>query len=168
MRRSLLILALLYAAAIGQLAWYAPRMPAVMATHYDGAGTPNGWMTRAGALGFHLTILGVSALAFALPMLLLRLAPSLINLPNRQYWLAPDRRAATTATLQSLFSAMGCGMVLFLIAVTALNFHANLNPPARLSSPLLVALIFGFLLYVGGWTVAFYRRFRRPSGVQRT
>jgi len=64
MNRPRILLALLSAAAIGELAWYVPKMPPLMATHYDGAGNPDGWMTRGAAAALHLAILGVTALAF--------------------------------------------------------------------------------------------------------
>src|SRR5262245_30644496 len=38
------------------LAWY--RLPARMATHFDAQWHPNGWSSRADALGFSIAILG--------------------------------------------------------------------------------------------------------------
>src|SRR5262245_40603264 len=101
MTRAKWILVLFYVAALVQLGWVASLMPEVVATHYDGAGNPNGWMSRTGMVGFHLGMLGVTALAFVgLPVALRRMSSTLINIPNREYWLAPERRAATLAALQ--------------------------------------------------------------------
>jgi len=163
MNRARLVLIALSAAAIAQLAWYVPRMPPLMATHFDGAGSPNGWMTRGAAAAFHLAVLGVAALAFiGLPILLGRMAPTRINIPNRQYWLAPERQAATVAALQRWMAALGCGVVLLLMAVSGLSFEANLNPPARLPTAPFLACLGAFLIYVVGAMIALYRRFPKP------
>jgi uncharacterized membrane protein len=168
MIRPRLILVLLYAVAIAQLAWYIPRMPPVLATHYDVAGAPNGWMTRSFALGFHLAMLGVTALAFVgIPSLIGSLAPTLLNIPNREYWLAPERRAASMGALRNRMASLGCATVVLLIVVTGLNFEANLAPPARLSSTAVFSCIGGFLAFLVGWMISLYRRFGPPAA-QRT
>ena len=164
MTRSRWILVLLYVAALAQLAWVTPRMPERMATHYDGAGHPNGWMTRAGMVEFHLAMLAVTAAAFAgLPALLVRLPAALINIPNREYWLSPERRAGTLLALRGWMEGFGCGAVVLLMAVCHLNYLANQESPARLSLPALVAALIAFVLYAIGATVGLYRRFPRPA-----
>jgi hypothetical protein len=45
---------------------YWDRLPASMATHFNAAGHPNGWMTREAALNFGLGITAVMLLAFTL------------------------------------------------------------------------------------------------------
>jgi len=136
----------------------------VVATHYDGAGHPNGWMSRAGMIGFQLGILGITALAFlGIPVLLGFLSPNLINIPNREYWMAPERRGSTVAAVQNLIAGMGCGVVLLLIGVTGLLHQANRVTPPQLSTPGLLACLGGFLVYIVGSLVALYRRFPRPQ-----
>jgi len=60
-------------------------------------------------------------------------------------------------------AALGCGVVLLLMAVTALSFEANLNPPARLPTAPFVACVAAFLLYVVGSMVTLFRRFPKPG-----
>jgi hypothetical protein len=157
------ILLALYLASFGQLAWYLPRMPAVMATHYDGAGVPNGFMTPGTALGVQLFVLASLAFGFVLlPAFLSRFGSNLINIPNRQYWTAPDRKAATMVSLRSRLELMGCAALALVIVVSECNFRANLNPPARLALWPLAGALAGFLGFMAAWTVSLYRRFRRP------
>ncbi len=93
MAKKWILLAL--AALAGQGAVCYPRMPSVMATHFDGTGRANGWMTVPVAIGFECAIVAVLLLAFVgLPRLLSRLDPSLINLPNKGHRLAPARRVS--------------------------------------------------------------------------
>jgi hypothetical protein len=163
MNRPMIALILLYGVAVAQLAWLGPQLPERVATHYDAAGNPNGWMTRDGTIAFHLGMLGVTALAFAAaPMLLGRLSPALINIPNREYWLAPERVEGTVDTLRRWMLALGCGAVLLMMAIAQLNFRANLEPMPRLSGTGLLACVAGFLVYLTGWIVALYRRFPKP------
>jgi len=162
--RARLLLVLLYVAAIGQLAWIGSQMPDTVATHFDAAGHPNGGMTRAGMVGFQLMMLGITAAAFlGLPVLLGRLSPTLVNIPNKEYWLAPERRAASMAALQNWMAVMGCGVVVLLMAVTALLQHANRMSPPQLSSAALLACLGAFLVYTVGTIVALYRRFPRAQ-----
>ena len=37
---------------LGQLLWYAPRLPAVVPAHFDAAGVADGWMARGAFLAF--------------------------------------------------------------------------------------------------------------------
>lgn len=69
-------------------------LPAIVASHFNVAGVANGLMTRALYVPFSL------AFAVVLPLLLVFVSgralnnPSVcINLPNREYWFAPERRA---------------------------------------------------------------------------
>jgi hypothetical protein len=169
MMRPKLMLVLLYVAAIAQVGWMGSQMPDVVATHFDGAGHPNGAMSRSGTIGFQLMMLAITAAAFlGLPVLLGRLSPKLINIPNRDYWLSPERRAASMSALQNWTAGMGCGVVLLLMAVTGLLHHANRVSPPQLSSPALLACLGAFLIHVIGTMVALYRRFPRPPAAQRT
>jgi len=164
MMRPKWILVFLYVAAVVQLGWIGSQMPAVVATHYDGAGHPNGWMSRAGMIGFQLGILAITAASFlGLPVLLGRLSPTLINIPHREYWLAPERRNATMTGLQNWMAGMGCGVVLLMMAVAHLVHRANLTTPPRLSSAALLACLGGFLVYIVGSLIVLYRRFPRPQ-----
>lgn len=169
MKRPRMVLLLLYVAAIVQLGWIGSHLPDTVATHFDGAGHPDGTMTRGGMIGFQLMMLAITAAAFlGLPFLFGRMPPTMINVPHREYWLSTERRAGSMAALRNWMAVVGCGVVLLLMAVTAMVHHANRMSPPRLSSPVFVACLASFLLYVAGAIVALYRRFPRPPSAQRT
>jgi len=153
---------LLLAAMLAQMAWYYPRLPERMASHFDISGRANAFMPKQ---GFMLLNLGVAALLLLVllivPMLIARLPASMINLPNKDYWLAPERRAATARTLQGFMVGFGNMMMLFLLVVLGDAMRASLLPEPHLQGrvwAMLVALGI-FLIY---WTVRFLRAFRRP------
>ena len=60
----------LLAIAVLQTLYYYPQMPAVVASHFDGLGAPNGWSSRN---GFFALYLGITTLSLGLVALLLAL-----------------------------------------------------------------------------------------------
>ncbi len=162
MAKKLVLLALLLLLAQG--AAYYPRMPAVMATHFGGQGRPNGWMTVGGAIKFELAIVGLMLFAFVgLPKLLRRLDPRLINIPNKDYWLAPERRESSLDALENRMNGFGVVVLLFIGAIHQLVFAANRNPPPVLDNPLTLAAGLSFLAAMATWIVMLLRRFRAPG-----
>jgi hypothetical protein len=140
-----------------------PALPAQVATHFGSAGFANAWMTRGGYLRFMLFFIVALPLAMvALIGLLPRIRPQWINIPNRAHWLAPERRDETAAYLLAHACWLGVLMEVFIAAIHYALLAANAASPPRLSTPLFVALLAGFLGGLGLWIAALYRRFRNP------
>jgi uncharacterized membrane protein len=120
-------------AAIAQALWHHGRLPEKVASHFDGRGAPNGWMSRDTHTALQVaTVLFVAALIEGIVALSARLPKEYINIPRRDYWLAPERAAATHARLGRMILAMGVALVIFFMAVFRLIYRANLLPDARL------------------------------------
>src|SRR6185503_5032974 len=103
-----LVLGLLYLCFLGYLATSSGQLPDRVATHFDGSGRSNGWMSRS----FHLWFTLVLGLAFPLIVAVIlffaRFLPdNFLNIPRRDYWLSAERRADTFTYLfrQSLWFA---------------------------------------------------------------
>jgi uncharacterized membrane protein len=146
---------------------YGSKLPARMATHFDANGLPNGWMSRDGFFAFYAGILAFMLLVVVVlaPASIGRLPPSMINLPNRDYWLAPERAAATKAKLGRLMAGFGLGVGLFVVYVMQLVLQSNLGG-GTLSSASAVPAVIGFLIFVAGFVVVTVRSFsarNRPS-----
>jgi uncharacterized membrane protein len=153
----------LTAATLVQMAWYYPRLPVRMASHFDAAGQVNAFMPKDAFFAVQLVVMGLMAVTFLLvPALITRLPPSMINLPNKDYWLAPARRAHTAQKLQSFLVGFGNAMLLFLLLVFGEAMRANLLPRPHLSSRIWVLLVFlgAWVIY---WTVRLVRAFRLPD-----
>jgi len=154
----------LIAATLTQMVWFYPRLPARVASHFDAAGQVNAFMPKDAFFVIQLVVLGSMSFAFLLvPALIVRLPPGLINLPNKEYWLAPERRAHTAQRLQSYLVGFGNGMLFFLLLVFREAMHASLLPNPHLSNRIWV-----FLVLLGAWciywTVRLVRAFRLPDG----
>ena len=139
---------------------FAATMPPVLATHFGGSGAPNGWQSQFFIL--EIVLLGVCLLlAFGIPRLIGVLPISLVNVPNKEYWLAPERRQETLAFFKAQFAWFGCGFLAFLIVVNQLVFDANQSQPRRLNGGAFTVAMVVFLAFVGIWTVRLIVRFAR-------
>lgn len=162
MRLSRAILAFLVISFIGQIIYYYPNLPEKMASHFNGVGEPDGWMAKGSFMIFESVILFLIIAEFTLlPLLIEKIPDSLINLPNKNYWLANERRAETFSAIRVYFEWFSVGLLGFFIAINEMVFRANLGKQ-NLSNWIWLALV-SFLLFVGIWTIKFLLRFKLPK-----
>jgi hypothetical protein len=157
---SIFFLLIVYGAMQGR--FYATKLPAFVATHFAAGGRPNGWQTHAAFYYTELFAVGLATfLGFGVPALIGVLPVSLVNVPNKEYWFAPERRENTLAYFRMSFAWFGCALLAFLIFVNELVFRANLTTPRQLNTPAFVSALFVFLAFTGAWTIGLIRRFAR-------
>ncbi|MBL8860429.1 MAG: hypothetical protein JNK02_00310 [Planctomycetes bacterium] len=124
LRRALLLLPPVLLATWCLVRWGA--LPERFATSFGFDGRPRDSMGRG---GFVALALAVSA---ALPLVLgglsawiARVPDHLVNLPDREYWLAPERRAGTLARLRTFLEFLGLAQgALFALLFAAIGEHA--------------------------------------------
>jgi uncharacterized membrane protein len=160
----LLLFVLLLAAAAVLILNLADRLPDLVAVHFDSAGRANGFMTRAGCRDFMLlTTLGVPVLLTVATTVLPRLVPaSLINIPHRDYWLAPERAGDSLVFLSEQGLWFGCIFVVFLAAVNWLLVQANTVSPPAFPNGRFFGMLIVFFCAIGVWFVRMLRRFHAP------
>jgi hypothetical protein len=83
------------------------------------------------------------------------------RLPNRDYWLEPERIAATRAFLQRNLMLMGNLHLLLVIFAVQLAIMANFSAPPRLHPAITWGLGLYFVCLVASLG-HFYLRFRKP------
>ncbi len=137
-------------------------LPPVVAAHFARGGSANGFMSR----GAYLTLM--LGLVVFLPLLLVLLhsllrhvPPRFINLPNREYWLAPERSAETLAFLQQQGAYLATLFAAFLCLVHWLVVRANGEQPPHLPEDLFAIGLALFLVTLAVWLGAFVVHFRR-------
>jgi serine/threonine-protein kinase len=147
------------------LASSVQQLPATVASHFDAHGDANGWMDRTLFLLMMVLVgLLMPGMALLLRVLLRWLPASQINLPNREYWLAPERRAETIAEIPRRFLWLSCWTLVFLLGIHMLVVDANQRNPNHLSSAIWVLLV-AYLVSIAIWVAALVRHFRRvPAG----
>jgi uncharacterized membrane protein len=147
------------------VAYYRPLLPERLATHFGPSGRPDGWMSRDGFLTFlGLFLPGMWAFLGGLGALMSRLPVDQINLPHKEFWLAPERAAATYGYLRGFMLNLNTAVMALLLALAQSTFQANLRPEPRLGSgsALLMIAFIGFVLYS---ILTLYGRFKRlPPG----
>ena len=143
---------------------WAERLPARVATHFGADGVPNAWSDRDGAIHLYLlTVVGISLVLLLVTALLGVLPPSTINMPNRDHWLAPERREETTRKMTNRMAIFGVGMGLFLIAMFDLTFRASMQTAVALPNSTFLVYLGAFLAFVLLWVISLYRAFRMPD-----
>lgn len=144
-------------------------LPERVATHFGAGGAADGWMSRSGYAVF-ITLIGIGAASMSAAIFVLvgRLPVEWINLPRRDYWLAPERRAETLAWLQSHGMWMATGLVVFFAALHGLTVAANARQPPQLDERASGWLVAALMVGVGLWTVRLILRFARAPASHST
>ena len=139
------------------------QLPDVVASHFNGRGAPNGYQTKQ---AFFAVFVGVTFLCvlfgFGLASLIGAMPMRLINLPNKQYWLAPERRDETLEWLKAYFGWFACALYVLMIVVYDYAAQSNLHPNHPPSVARLVYTLVGFLAFVIACLVRMFSRFGRP------
>jgi uncharacterized membrane protein len=156
-----MVIVLLHAS---QTIYYYPRLTEVVAQHFGGDGRANGWASRdAFFILSWVMLLGLSAIFMLMPRTLRRIPVSMINLPHKDYWLAPERKDESLGFIEREMEWMGVLTIAFLVSVLHLAIRANLNPAHHLENVVFVTLLAGFLVATSGWIILLYRRFPDPT-----
>ena len=146
-------------------------LPPVVASHFDGGGAANGFMSRQFYIWFMLAfVVGIPLLLVVLPNLALRHTRIPFNLPNRDFWLAPDRRQETVEFLCRHNARFGILLTVFLCYVHWLVIRANAVAPPTLSSAMFIVGLTVFALLSIAWLGALLGRFRKvppPKGLRQ-
>jgi uncharacterized membrane protein len=157
----LLFLVLVLWAAIHFSNYYS-QLPPVVGSHFNAQGKPNGWQSKQ---TFYTLFAGVTGLAlvlvFAVPAIIGVVPPSLVNLPNKNFWLSPEQRFASREFMSAWFAWFGCAVFLVMILSFDYAVKSNLQPanppdPGRIGY---VFALFGAFSLV--WIVRFFLRFAR-------
>jgi uncharacterized membrane protein len=154
---ALLLLAILFVTGT------ASELPPMVASHFDASGQPNAFMSRTGyirfvlcfAVGFPVAIVTILAMVYS--------RATDLKLPNRDYWLAPQRLDRTRAFLVAHGVWFGSLLVTLVCYVHWLELRANRRLPPHLSNQTFAALMLAFLIATGVWISALMFAFRRPA-----
>ena len=105
---ALLALAIVAILATLQLGLWYPHLPEIVPSHFDAQGQADGHMPRKSYVILIAALyVGMTGLLCVLAFTIRHMPDSLLNIANREYWLAPERREATLED---------CGNILLIVA----------------------------------------------------
>ena len=138
--------------------------PAQMAAHFDILGNPDRFVPKAEFFWYQIQTMLVVVIVSLLPQILFLVLPvSLINMPNREYWLAPERREGVMDRMSS-FAAMMFGIILLTIqAGFEISAYANLRTPILFNARLMLMVMAASFIAIGVLLFQLITSFRLPS-----
>jgi hypothetical protein len=140
------------------------RLPALVASHFGSTGTANGFMPHDVYVYCILAVVvGLPAATVVITWLAIARPDARINLPNKAYWLAPERRASTVGYLRSGIVCFGILLVAFLCYVHWLVVLANGTHPPHLANSWFLAGLVVFFAALLIWMKLFLGRFRQAD-----
>ena len=157
------IIGALVAATLAHAGVWWFRLPPRVATHFDASGNPDGWMTRDSALVTYIGIVALLAIVFVgIGPLIRRFPADMVNVPDKEYWLAPERREETYRKIGDAMALLGLLALALVIGIHELSFRANLLPQPHLGNTAWIAM-FVFLVGELVWVVRFLASWSVPD-----
>jgi hypothetical protein len=165
-KRALLLVAASAAVYTIVACWAAAQLPTEdVAMQVNTAGEVNKAISRADAVGFFIGLGSfLVALAVAVLCLMRLIPPRMLNVPHREYWLAPDR--APTAREMAVWDTA----VLFSLPLLALSFipvtvALSSTDPKGTSALWIVVPVGLWIVAMIGYIVWMYTGKYRPRGL---
>jgi hypothetical protein len=140
-------------------------LPNVVASHFNSLGVATGFLPREIYLAVMLGVVLLPPIFLVLiPRLALRNPNARINVPHRDYWLAPERREQTVEVISQQITRFAVMLVAFLCYAHWMVVHANSSTPPSLSSGWLLAGLVVFMGLTVRWATRLIARFRVIEG----
>lgn len=139
------------------------QLPDQVASHFSLSGKPDSYMNRDSFTALKLFIFLMIPATFIGVNYLIGISPkSMINLPNRNYWLSDERKAETLDAIKIRLLALAIITQLFMTFVFR-NVH-DFNTEAGHSIEIMpVGILIIYFIFIGFVIAEMYYRFRKPG-----
>lgn len=147
-----------------QLWYWHSKLPDPVPSNFDETGHVNGEMSLFGFYCLMILLHVVMLVLFPVLGAFLKVIPnSFINLPNKDYWLASERRDSTLLFNSTYLVAIGWQTSWLLIFIFHLTCVVAVGDRATIM-PEFNYVIVGYLAAIFGGVIYLYCKFRRPRG----
>ena len=158
---------MLWALCVGYAVYCYPKMPDEVASHFGTGGQPDGWTSKASFITFYLVFTGLMALMFlGISFGMSKIPVSLINLPNKDYWLSPERKQNTFDFMFWYMLCFGSATLLLMLDILYQSFQVHLGKAETL--PHFMLSLGLYLGITGVWIVGLYIKFVKKGKAQQT
>lgn len=139
-------------------------MPSTVASHFDLMGGANSFTSRSSYLFLMISVVSfICLLSGFLSRFISSLPDEAINLPNKSFWLSPERRTESLNYISKWLQWFSAGIAGFVCYVHWLVVQANVNTTNQLESVHLYAGLVVLLVSTVVGIVALIMRFRNVS-----
>lgn len=163
-RTSTLVILVLLVLGAAQLVHYAPRLPETVAVQFGASGAPTSWSPKSHFLTMMASLeLLFAALGLFGGPLIRRMPGTMINIPNRDFWLTPERRKETLEFVSEQLAWIEAATLAFVLALgqAVMAAHLQDGAPRLPGSFILILPAFGLALAV--IVVRILKKFGRPT-----
>lgn len=159
---SLIVFIVLLLLCITHAAYYYPLLPDRVASHFGASGRPDAWSGKWSFVKIYIIVVAFIAVLFPGIGLILRKIPaSLINLPNRDYWLSLECRQETVVALSRQFLWFGSATLLLLLDMMHQTFSVHLGKAQALEHPWIS--IVAYVVFTTLWSIALIVKLKLPT-----
>ncbi|RMD51301.1 MAG: DUF1648 domain-containing protein [Ignavibacteria bacterium] len=151
------------AAAIVQSIYFYPHLPNEVAVHFNASGQADNFSSKLSANIFQIGIVCFIAILFGgISYFITRAKDDFINLPNKEYWLAPERRNETIAYLIKFTNWSGVITNIFLLLVFQQVTNTNIAGKSYMDKSFWFIFI-SFMIVMIGMSIYLVFRFSRKK-----
>ena len=157
---ALALFSLLSALLVADALYHYTILPGTVATHFGMNGSPDAWAPKlVFFFWYFIFTLIVAGIYTGVRHILLPGHHDWLNIPNKEYWLAPERRHETLAYLRTGFLLFGSGTLLFVLDLVHQAFQVSLGDAATLTHQWTSIALYALFCVI--WALTLNRRFSR-------
>ncbi|MDP3149208.1 MAG: DUF1648 domain-containing protein [Ignavibacteria bacterium] len=149
----LLVSFLLFLAIIVQAWLVLPSLNNNVITHFGAGGKADGWSTKESFFWTQILLsLFIFLLMAGISLIIRKLPDSAVNIPNKAFWLSPERRESTLDTISFYINMINAALLLFFFVLFRDLIEINFNGKNSLDANFWIAFL-TFMIFTLGITI---------------
>lgn len=150
-----------------QAAYFYPKLPDKIATHYGTDGASDNFSDKKTALIINIALISLmSAIFYGLSWLMKKVPDNLINIPNKAFWLSPENKPLMMKIISAFGIRIGIVTELFLLMLFQHIYSMNLSE-SRLNNRNFWIGLLAYFAIIGLLVWQVYQFFQSKQRVNR-
>ena len=153
-------------AGVAHAVYYHSLLPERVASHFNGKGEADGFSSRTTYTWLMASLqVGTLAMFLVINLLVKYLPASLINIPNRKYWLAQERRDETVRSLAGSMYVVCLATQAFMVSLNQLIIWHNIRQGDWARWFWIPSTI--YIVYTIAFCVGLFLKYRLPEDAKK-